>query len=78
MLAFIKKNWFVFDSLAAVMLFFLAVTEFFFDNKSGERKWNTFLGIIFLGLAIVKVADMVMELKHGRKPGNAASDINKN
>lgn len=78
MLTFFKKNWIVFDSLAAGLLIFLALTEFFFDNISGERKWNTFLGIIFLGLAIVKVADLVAELKRGRKPGNVAGDINKN
>jgi len=67
MLTFFKKKWIVFDSLAAAVLIFLAITEFFFDNISGERRWNTFLGIIFLGLAILKVADLLVELKRDRR-----------
>jgi len=76
MLTFFKKNRVVLDSLTAGLLVFLAAIKFFFDNNTRERNWNLFLGIVFLGLAIIKIADVVVALRSKKKDESLSGDIN--
>ena len=78
MRTFLKEKKVVFDSLVVAFLLCVAIVKLFFENDPGERNWNLFSGIIFLLLAVARIAIVVIALRSKKQEENVASDINKN